>query len=41
MNNSLVPPTINLQEQDEDCELHYTPNVSEEAELEDKGGVRL
>ena len=34
MNNSLVPPTINLQEQDEVCDLHYTPNVAEEAELE-------
>lgn len=24
-------PTINLQEQDEVCDLHYTPNVAEEA----------
>lgn len=34
MNNSLVPPTINLQEQDEECDLHYTPNVAEKAELD-------
>lgn len=34
LNNNLVPPTINLLEQDELCDLHYTPNVAEEAELE-------
>lgn len=34
MNYNLVPPTINLLEQDELCDLHYTPNVAEEAELE-------
>ena len=34
MNHGLVPPTINLMERDEECDLNYTPNVAEEAELE-------
>ena len=34
MNYNLVPPTINLLEQDELCDLHYTPNVAEAVELE-------
>ena len=34
LTHDLVPPTINLLEQDEACDLHYTPNVAEAAELE-------
>lgn len=34
LNNSLVPPTINLLEQDEKCDLNYTPNVAEAVDLE-------
>lgn len=32
--NGVVPPTINLKEQDPACDLNYTPNVSVEAALE-------
>ena len=34
LEHQLVPPTINLLEQDELCDLHYTPNTAQEAELE-------
>ena len=34
LTHDLVPPTINLLEQDEACDLHYTPNIAEAAELE-------
>ena len=33
MENSLVPPTINLSEADPDCDLDYTPNVARAKEL--------
>ena len=33
MENSLVPPTINLSEADPDCDLDYTPNVARTKEL--------
>ena len=29
----LVPPTINLLEPDEECDLNYTPNIAEKANL--------
>ncbi|MDD4843538.1 MAG: beta-ketoacyl-ACP synthase II [Anaerotignum sp.] len=34
INNGVVPPTINLKEQDPQCDLNYTPNVAVEAALE-------
>lgn len=34
MKNGVVPPTINLKEQDPKCDLNYTPNVAVEATLE-------
>ena len=33
MQNSLIPPTINLAEQDPDCDLDYTPNTARKQEL--------
>lgn len=33
MRDSIVPPTINYEEADEDCFLDYTPNVAKEKEL--------
>lgn len=32
--NGMVPPTINLKEQDPQCDLNYTPNVAVKADLE-------
>jgi 3-oxoacyl-[acyl-carrier-protein] synthase II len=29
----LIPPTINLQNQDPECDLHYTPNQAVEADV--------
>ena len=34
MENSLIPPTINLVEQDPLCDLDYVPNVARSAELD-------
>ena len=33
INTSIVPPTINLNEPDEECDLDYTPNVAKKAEI--------
>lgn len=33
MENSLIPPTINYNEPDEDCDLDYTPNTAKEKKL--------
>ncbi|MGI2295310.1 beta-ketoacyl-ACP synthase II [Paenibacillus sp. GXUN7292] len=33
LNEGLIPPTINLQEQDEQCDLDYVPNISRKASL--------
>ena len=33
MENSIIPPTINLNEPDPDCDLDYTPNKSRSKEL--------
>ncbi len=33
MNNSLIPPTINLDEPDPDCDLDYTPNQAVSKDL--------
>lgn len=32
--NDIVPPTINLQEKDEACDLNYTPGVALETEIQ-------
>ena len=31
---SAVPPTINLEEPDPDCDLNYTPNLSKRGNVE-------
>ena len=33
MENSIIPPTINLSELDPDCDLDYTPNQARTKEL--------
>ena len=33
LNHNIVPPTINLQNPDENCVLDYTPNVAKEKPL--------
>lgn len=33
LNEGLIPPTINLQEQDEQCDLDYVKNISRKASL--------
>ncbi|MBC8279906.1 MAG: beta-ketoacyl-ACP synthase II [Chloroflexi bacterium] len=33
MENSIIPPTINLAEQDPECDLDYTPNTARPQEL--------
>ena len=33
LKNNIIPPTINLNNHDEDCDLNYTPNVALEKDL--------
>jgi 3-oxoacyl-(acyl-carrier-protein) synthase len=33
INNSLIPPTINYQTPDPECDLNYTPNAAVQREL--------
>jgi 3-oxoacyl-(acyl-carrier-protein) synthase len=33
LKNNIIPPTINLNTPDEDCDLNYTPNVALEKDL--------
>jgi 3-oxoacyl-[acyl-carrier-protein] synthase II len=33
LKNSMIPPTINLDETDPECDLDYTPNNAVEADL--------
>jgi len=33
MQNGVIPPTINLEDPDPDCDLNYTPNTAEEKPL--------
>ncbi len=33
LRNNIIPPTINLNNHDEDCDLNYTPNVALEKDL--------
>ena len=33
LKNNIIPPTINLNNPDEDCDLNYTPNVALEKDL--------
>ena len=34
MNNSIIPPTINLDEPDPECDLNYTPKVAAEKNID-------
>lgn len=34
MQNNLIPPTINLEEPDEDCDLDFVPNAAKETSVE-------
>lgn len=34
LKHSIIPPTINLREPDEECDLDYTPNVAVKADIE-------
>ncbi len=34
LNEGVIPPTINLLEQDEECDLNYVPNVMQKAEID-------
>jgi len=33
INNQVIPPTINLENQDPECDLDYTPNVARETKV--------
>lgn len=33
LNEGIIPPTINLKEQDEKCDLNYVPNSAEKADI--------
>ena len=33
LNESIIPPTINLNVPDEDCDLDYTPNKAKKADI--------
>ena len=33
LNEGIIPPTINLNEQDEICDLNYVPNVAVRADV--------
>lgn len=34
LKNGIIPPTINLNEPDEECDLNYTPNVARKTEID-------
>ncbi|MGN0557639.1 MAG: beta-ketoacyl-[acyl-carrier-protein] synthase II, partial [Acutalibacteraceae bacterium] len=34
LNTGIIPPTINLNEPDEECDLNYTPNKAVQADIE-------
>ena len=34
LHNQVIPPTINLENQDPACDLDYTPNTAREAKIE-------
>ena len=34
LKDQVVPPTINLENQDPECDLDYTPNTARDAKLE-------
>ena len=33
LKNGVIPPTINLHNPDEECDLNYTPNIATRKEL--------